>query len=80
MVQNAKGMVSFGGMTYRVEKIAHDRYEVVRILDDRRIGAFAREPNIQVMPEGVDSGLLREIAHLALRQGKISWAGRLEGI
>jgi inorganic pyrophosphatase/exopolyphosphatase len=67
-----KGMVSADGNTYRVSRVSDGVYEVVRIIDDHRIGTFETSPTLRVMPEGVDSTLLREIAYLAMKQGKIS--------
>ena len=72
-----KGMVTVGGKTYRVSKLYQGRYEVVRILDDCRVGTFASSPRLEVMPEGVEPELLSEIALLALKQGKLSWVGRV---
>ena len=63
------GMLSVRGATYRVSKVVEGRYEVVRILDDHRIGTFEPKPTLQVSAEGVDAELLREIASLAMRQG-----------
>lgn len=74
-----KGMVTVGGNTYRVSKLYRGTYEVVRILDDRRVGTFESSPKLQVTPEGVDPELLSEIALLALKQGKLSWVGRAQG-
>jgi hypothetical protein len=72
----AKGVVVVGGTSYRVAKLHTGSYEVVRILDDRRVGTFESEPRVVVEPEGIDSELLREIAIAALRQAKISWSQR----
>jgi hypothetical protein len=63
------GMLSVRGATYRVSKVVEGKYEVVRILDDRRIGTFEPRPTLQIAPEGVDAELLREIASLAMKQG-----------
>jgi hypothetical protein len=72
----AKGMVVVGGITYRVSKLYAGKYEVVRILDDHRVGTFESEPRLVVEPEGVEPELLSEIAIAALKQGKVSWSQR----
>jgi hypothetical protein len=72
-----KSMLSVRGITYRVSTVSPCTYEVVRLIDDRRIGTFVSHPRIRVMPECVDSRLLREIAYLAVKQGKISSDGQI---
>ena len=37
-----KGMVQFGGVTYRIVKIRRARYDVIRILDDTFAWARSR--------------------------------------
>jgi hypothetical protein len=70
-----KGMVQFLGQTYRIMKINQRSYEVVRILDDARVGSFEVRPKLCVHPEGIKRELLLEIAMTALKQGKVSWVG-----
>jgi hypothetical protein len=72
-----KGMVQVFGTTYRIVKRAPCSYEVVRILDDRRVGTFRHGPSLSVSPEAVDFETLREIAYAALRSAKTSWVGPL---
>jgi hypothetical protein len=73
-----KGMVQVAGATYRIERAEAHRYEVVRISDDVKVGGFCSQPPFDVSPtEGVQAGLLREIARAALRSAKTSWVGRL---
>lgn len=72
-----KGVVVVGQVSYRVTKLHTGKYEVVRILDDQRVGTFESEPRLVVEPEGIEPELLNEIAIAALKQGKISWAQRL---
>lgn len=72
-------MVNVGGKTYRFSKRSDGKYEVFRILDDRRVGLFERSPYLHVMPDGSTSPtLLKEIALTALQQGRLSWTGRLQ--
>jgi hypothetical protein len=76
----AKGVVVVGRTSYRVSKLHAGKYEVVRILDDQRVGTFESEPRLVVEPEGIEPELLTEIALAALRQGKISWSQRLPDV
>jgi hypothetical protein len=79
-MQSDNRMVTVGGKTYRFCKGADGKYEVFRILDDRRVGTFQRIPNLCVEPDNhsVSINLLREIALTALQQGRLSWTGRLQ--
>jgi hypothetical protein len=54
-------------------KIDSRSYEVVRILDDVRMGRFELNPRLQVQPDGVPRELLFEIALTALKEAKLSW-------
>ena len=72
-----KGMVQVAGTTYRIVRLQRGRYDVVRILDDQRIGRFSTGSAVEVFPELVDYGTLREIARVAVQGAKTSWVGRL---
>jgi len=71
-----KGMVQVSGKTYRIMKVSPQSYEVVRILDDVRIGHFEVTPRLHMQPEGVPRELLLEIAMTALKEAKLSWMPR----
>ncbi len=71
-----KGMVQVAGTTFRIVRISRAHYEVVRILDDTRMGSFWSEPNIAVS-QGPNGDLLREVARCAIQGGKTTWVGRL---
>src|SRR6476659_9008108 len=43
-----KGMVQFGGATYRIVKVYPGRYDVFRLLDDVRIGGFESVPKLRI--------------------------------
>jgi hypothetical protein len=66
-------MVSFEGITYRIERIASRTYGVVRVNDDVRLGTFKTGRVIRVFPEGIESALLETIAREAVRTAKTSW-------
>ena len=72
-----KGMVQVAGSTFRIVRISRSHYDVVRILDDARIGSFWSEPRLTVS-EGANGDLLRAVARCAIQGGKTSWMGRLE--
>jgi hypothetical protein len=75
-MQSVKGMVQVSGRTFRIVRITRGHYEVIRILDDARIGAFRSTPTLSVC-EGEHRDLVREIARCAIQGGKTSWVGRL---
>jgi hypothetical protein len=75
-MQSVKGMVQVSGVTFRIVRITRGHYEVIRILDDTRMGSFWNEPMFKVS-EGQHQGLLREVARCAIQGGKTSWVGRL---
>lgn len=72
-----KGMVQVAGTTYRIVRVKRGHYEVVRILDDTRIGSFWCGPTLEVS-ESSDAELLREVARSAIQGGKTTWVGRLD--
>jgi len=77
-----KGMVQVHSVTYRIVRVRAGHYEVVRLLDDVKVGAFsfgtkqlgAKQEAIIVegdAPEGI-----REVARAALQGGRTTWAPR----
>jgi len=76
-MQAVKGMVQVAGTTYRIVRLGQGEYEVVRILDDARVGSFRSFPRVEVVTHGIDLGMLREIARAAIQGAKTSWVGRL---
>ena len=73
-----KGMVQVDGVTYRIVRVASARYDVIRVLDDVRVGGFQSAPTFEVS-EGskIDPGSLRKIGRTAIQRAKTSWVGRL---
>jgi hypothetical protein len=71
-----KGMVQVGSVTYRVGRIAAGQYEIVRLLDDSRIGTFSPGTGDPPICERPDSELVREIARLAMKQARTTWVPR----
>ncbi len=76
-MQSVKGMVQVAGTTYRIVRTQSGRYEVIRILDDRRVGTFATEPKLQVLTSDIEFPIMMEIALSAVKKGKTSWVGRI---
>jgi len=72
-----KGMVQVAGTTYRVVRVAQGSYEVVRILDDARVGSFRSTPRVEIVAQSIDAALMLEIARAAIQGAKTSWVGRL---
>jgi hypothetical protein len=72
-----KGMVQVAGTTYRVVRVAQGAYEVVRILDDARVGTFRSTPPVEIVAQGIEPTLMLEIARAAIQGAKTSWVGRL---
>lgn len=72
-----KGMVQVSGTTFRIARLTRGHYEVVRILDDTKIGSFRCDPNL-VVPESPNSELVREVARCAIQGGKCTWVGRVD--
>lgn len=72
-MQDVKGMVQHGGVTYRIVKIDHAKYEVIRILDENRIGTFETLPRLRIQTEMGEDRVLLDVTITALKQAKISW-------
>jgi hypothetical protein len=71
-----KGMVQVAGTTYRIVRRERGHYDVVRILDDERVGSFRSIPHLQVTGCTIDAEEMRDIARAAVQGGKTSWVGR----
>ena len=69
-----KGMVSWEGHTYRIERIDIGHYAAVRLMDDIRVGTFWTGNPLRVKAERADEDLLYAIARTAVMNAKTSWA------
>jgi len=74
---HVKGMVQVAGVTYRIVRIERGQYDVVRILDDQRVGQFRTIPRVEVTAASAPDNTMAEIAKAAVKWGKTSWVGRL---
>lgn len=77
-MQTVKGMVQVSGATYRIVRLGSGEYEVVRLLDDARVGTFRSFPRVEVLTSQIDANLMRLIARAAVQGAKTSWVGRLD--
>jgi hypothetical protein len=76
-MQAVKGMVQVDGVTYRIVRTAASQYDVIRVLDDARVGAFRSAPSLELLASTIEPALLREVARMAIQRAKTSWVGRL---
>jgi hypothetical protein len=72
-----KGMIQVVGTTDRIVRAAHGQYNVIRFLDDARVGAFSNDTVVKPIANGLDDRLVREIARVAIQGAKTSWVGSL---
>lgn len=67
---SSKGMVQVFGRTYRIVQTEHG-HDVVRLLDDCRVGSFRCDPKLYVVDSRVAPELLLQVAREALRSSRI---------
>jgi hypothetical protein len=72
MITNSRGMVQVLGATYRIVQKGSS-YEVVRVLDDRVVGAFRHATELEVIGGEAPEQLLL-IARAALRAARLAWS------
>ncbi|HTQ03928.1 MAG TPA: hypothetical protein VMI54_08720 [Polyangiaceae bacterium] len=72
-----KGMVQVSGSTYRVVRVQFGTYDVIRLLDDSRVGRFHTVPSARIESTTIGEDLMNEIARAAIQGAKTSWVGRL---
>jgi hypothetical protein len=72
-----KGMVQVDGVTYRIVRVSSARYDVIRVLDDVRVGGFQSAPTFEVSESTIDERSLRQIGRTAIQSAKTSYVGRL---
>lgn len=76
MQTTVKGMVQVNSVTYRIVRVRAGKYEIVRLLDDTRVGEFALGARTEALCDGEAPELIREIARVALQGGRTSWLPR----
>ncbi len=71
-----KGMIQVHSVTYRIVRVRPGHYDVVRVLDDVRIGSFALGTSKEPIIAGDAQDILRAVARAALQGGRTTWAPR----
>ncbi len=71
-----KGMVQVHSVTYRIVRVRAGQYDVVRLLDDVRVGTFSLGSHREAIIEGDAPDVIREVARAALQGGRTTWAPR----
>lgn len=74
MQTSVKGMVQVHSVTYRIVRVRAGEYDVVRLLDDARVGMFCLGPEPRVDAPDDALELIREVARAALQGGRTTWA------
>jgi hypothetical protein len=67
-------MIQHEGATYRIVKVGKGKYDIIRILDEIKLGSFETIPKLRVVASRLeDEKVLLAISLNALKQAKISW-------
>lgn len=69
---NKRSMLQVAGTTYRIQAET-DRFLVVRIRDDRNLGAFQHQPALRILESEGDPAQLLAVARAALQTGRLPW-------
>lgn len=69
-------MVQVHSVTYRIVRVRTGEYDVVRLLDDARVGSFSLGAQREAIVEGDAPEIIRAVARAALRGGRTTWAPR----
>jgi len=69
-VDTSKGMVRVNQTTYRIVE-CNGRIDVVRLLDDRRVGSFHCRPKLEILECAVDPRELVGVIGRAMQSAKI---------
>jgi len=70
---NKQSMILVAGTTYRIQAVC-EHHEVIRISDNRKVGAFQHRPALRVLEGEIAAIDLLEVAKTALRTGRLPWA------
>jgi hypothetical protein len=71
-----KGMVQVHSVTYRIVRVRPGHYDVVRLLDDARVGMFSLGTRGEPIIEGDAPEVIRQVARAAVQGGRTTWAPR----
>jgi hypothetical protein len=67
-----KGMVSVGGVTYRIVRVDRGRYAVYSLVDDSKLGTFRAVSPITAESDATDPELLERVGRMAIQSGRTS--------
>ena len=67
-----KGMVTVGGVTYRIERVDRGRYAAYCLLDDKKLGTFRAVSPILAESDAWDPALLERVGRMAIQSGRTS--------
>jgi hypothetical protein len=67
-----KGMVTVGGVTYRIERVDRGRYAVFSVVDDTKLGTFRALSPIAAENDATDPALLERVGRMAIQSGRTS--------
>jgi hypothetical protein len=67
-----KGMVTVGGVTYRIERVDRGRYAAYSLLDDKKLGTFSARSPISAESDATDPALLERVGRMAIQTGRTS--------
>jgi hypothetical protein len=76
-IHGFKPLVRIGNVTYRIGRLRYGHYEVVRILDDVRLGTFQCFPTLTVTSATIHPAFILNIARAAARAARPSWIRRI---
>jgi hypothetical protein len=67
-----KGMVTVGGVTYRIERVDRGRYAAFSLVDDTKLGTFRAFSPITAESDATDPALLERVGRMAIQSGRTS--------
>ena len=76
-IHGFKPLIRIGNVTYRIGRLRYGHYEVVRILDDVRLGTFQCYPALTVTSATIHPAFILNIARTAARAARPSWIRRI---
>lgn len=76
---HSMGMIQVKGVTYRITCVGRNEYEVVRLLDDIRLGSFQKQRASIIYRPVAGEHSLPAIARFAVQQGKTKWKPAANG-
>ena len=72
----SRGMIQVLGKTYRIVERA-EFHEIVRVIDDSRVGAFRHRPTIEIIYSLIGEDHMMEVVREVLRSARV-WQRRTD--